>query len=144
MTSNTRVVVIGAGRTGTRAVRPARPTRRSGVLARISVTPVTQVGSGTAGTHAMSGTPVTLGTPVPPVCDEEHRRSGRAHRAGRPAGRRHAPEVTARTAGRADGTAIAYDTPAPATGCHPRHPVLPAPRRPFPPLRQLLTNDGGS
>ena len=126
MTSNTRVVVIGAGPTGT---RPARPARRAGEFAGISVTP---------------GTPVMPGTPAPPVRDEEHRRSGRAPRAVLPAGRRHTPEVTARTAGHADGTAIAYDTPAPAIGCHPHHRVLPAPRRPFPPLRHLLTNDGGS
>ncbi|WP_406435782.1 hypothetical protein [Streptomyces sp. NBC_00631] len=114
MTSNTRVVVIGAGPAG------ARPARRPG---------------------ALDGTSVPSGTPVG---DEEHRRYGRALRAEVPAGRRDAPEVTARGAGRADGTAIAYDTPAPATGSHAHHRVLPPPRRPLPPLLHLLTNDGGS
>ncbi|MGW7546018.1 hypothetical protein ACWGKQ_33675 [Streptomyces sp. NPDC054770] len=108
MTSNTRVVVIGAGLTG------ARPARRPGE----------------------PGTPVESGRPPTSVGDEEHRAWRRVPLAGTPAGRDHAPEVTTRTAGRADGTAIAYDAQDAPDRPHP----LIGPPRPL----HLLTNDGGS
>jgi hypothetical protein len=108
MTSNTRVVVIGAGLTG------ARPARRPGE----------------------PGTPVESERPPTSVGAEEHRAYRRVPLAGIPTGRGHTSEVTTRTAGRADGAAIAYDTPdrpLPLIG------LIGLPR----PLH-LLTNDGGS
>lgn len=72
MTSNTRVVVIGAGRAG------GRPVRRPGE-------------------HVDA--PVTGATPETPearVGDEEHRPYGRVPLGEVPTGRRHTAEVTAR------------------------------------------------
>ncbi|MGW1618543.1 hypothetical protein [Streptomyces sp. NPDC002172] len=109
MTSNTRVVVIGAGRTG------ARPARWPGEL----------------------GAPVTPGSPrrasevtARPTC-------------GGPAEAQVPGSVrAARTAGRADGTAIAYDMSDHVQPEGALRTGVPSERGR--PLLHLLPNDGGS
>ncbi|MFF4114497.1 hypothetical protein ACFY0P_13625 [Streptomyces sp. NPDC001714] len=129
MTSNTRVVVIGAGRAG------ARPARRPG----------------------------ELGAPVTPESPRHASEVTARPTCGGPAGAQvPGPVRAARTAGRADSPAIAYDTPDHVQPEHvqPEH-VLPDHVQPDHvqpegvlrtgvrsergrPLLRLLTNDGGS